>query len=230
VRIRVASYNVHAFVGTDGRRDVARIARVLRALDADVIALQEAVFAPDAPAASQPAEVLAELAGYRAVSAPIERRDGISFGNAVLTRLPVSASRRICLDYPECEPRTALELWLETSGRPLRVVATHLGLRPVERREQVRTILEHVAGDEQSVTVLLGDFNEWFLVGRPLRWLHARFGRGAAARTYPSRWPLFALDRVWVHPRTALARFDAYRGGEARVASDHLPVLGEIEV
>ncbi|HEX6240530.1 MAG TPA: endonuclease/exonuclease/phosphatase family protein, partial [Polyangiales bacterium] len=148
MRIRVASYNVHAFLGTDGRRDVARVARVIRALDADVIALQEAVFARDAGAVSEPTEVLAELSGYRAVGAPIERRDGITFGNAVLTRLPVTASRRICLDYPECEPRTALELWLETSSRPLRVVATHLGLRPVERREQVRTILAHVAGDE----------------------------------------------------------------------------------
>jgi endonuclease/exonuclease/phosphatase family metal-dependent hydrolase len=38
------------------------------------------------------------------------------------------------------------------------VVATHLGLRPGERRQQVRTLLAHVAGDERSVTVLLGDF------------------------------------------------------------------------
>lgn len=230
MRLRIASYNIHAFVGTDGQRSISRIARVIRALEPDVIALQEVAFARGTAGVPEPADVLAELSGYAAVSAPIERRDGLAFGNAVLTRLPVISQRRICLDYGNHEPRTALEIVLETGARPLRVVATHLGLRPVERRHQVRTILAHVAGDEQSVTVLLGDFNEWFLLGRPLRWLHARFGRGYAVASYPSRFPLFALDRIWAHPREALQSMRAYAGGEARVASDHLPVLAEIDV
>ena len=155
---------------------------------------------------------------------------GWPFGNAVLTRLPVISTRRICLSYGDREPRTALDVVLETGARPLRLIATHLGLKPGERRFQVRRILEHVAGDEPPVTVLLGDFNEWFLVGRPLRWLHARFGRPPALRTYPSRFPLFALDRIWVHPQRALTRFSADGSSAARTASDHLPVLAEITV
>jgi endonuclease/exonuclease/phosphatase family metal-dependent hydrolase len=174
VKVRVASYNVHRFVGTDGVRDLPRMARVLRELDADVVALQEVAFEPGQ---DQPIELLAALTGYRALAAPIDRRDGMRHGNVLLTRLPVVSSRRICLDYETHEPRTAVEAWLETGGRPLRVVATHLGLRPGERRFQVRVILERVAGDEKSVTVLLGDFNEWFLAGRPLRC--DRFPRGS---------------------------------------------------
>jgi endonuclease/exonuclease/phosphatase family metal-dependent hydrolase len=228
--LRIASYNVHAFVGTDGERDVARIARVIRGLTSDVIALQEVVFSRCDDAHCEPLELLAELPGYRAISAPIERHDGLAFGNAVLTRLPVLKERRICLDYADREPRSALEVLLDTGRRPLHVIATHLGLRPIERRHQVRTILSHVAGDERAVTVLLGDFNEWFLLGRPLRWLHARFGPGYAVASYPSRWPLFALDRIWAHPRGALRRFCAQRTGEARVASDHLPVVAEVDV
>ena len=138
--------------------------------------------------------------------------------------------RRICLSYPRREPRTALEVVLETGARPLRVIATHLGLRPVERRFQVKKILEHVAGDETSVTVLLGDFNEWFLIGRPLRWLNARFGRGPGVRTFPARFPLFALDRIWVHPNVNLRGFGARGDGEAKVASDHLPVVASVAV
>lgn len=228
--IRIASYNVHGFVGTDGRRDVARVASVLRNLQADVIALQEVTFEDAQGATRAPVEMLAELAGFQFVCAPITRCDGQPFGNAVLTRLPIISSRRICLAYGDREPRTALELVLETRARPLRLIATHLGLKPVERRFQVRRILEHVAGDERSVTVLLGDFNEWFLAGRPLRWLHARFGRGPAVRTFPSRFPLFALDRIWVHPRRSLTRFSADRSPEARRASDHLPVVAEVQV
>ncbi|MDB4987679.1 MAG: hypothetical protein JWN04_2857 [Myxococcaceae bacterium] len=230
MRLRVASYNVHGFVGTDGVHDVSRIAGVLRSLDADVIALQEVTFAEGTDATPQPVAILTELAGFHAVGAPITRHDGLPFGNVVLSRLPFSHTRRITLDFRQREPRTALEVVLETGQRPLRLVATHLGLRPVERRYQVRQILEHVAGDERSVTVLLGDFNEWFLAGRPLRWLHARFGRGPAVRTYPSRFPLFALDRIWVHPQSALRGVGACTSKLARVASDHLPVLAELEL
>jgi endonuclease/exonuclease/phosphatase family metal-dependent hydrolase len=228
VQLRVASYNVHGFVGTDGVRDVARIANVLRSLDADVIALQEVTFAEGTGPVPEPVDILEQLTGYQAIGAPIERHDGLPFGNVVLSRLPMVETRRICLDYLDREPRTALEVTLQTGKQPLRVVATHLGLKPVERRFQVRRILEHVAGDEHSITVLVGDFNEWFLAGRPLRWLHARFGRGAAVRTYPSRLPLFALDRIWVHPRAALTRFGAHTSALSRTASDHLPVVAEL--
>lgn len=94
----------------------------------------------------------------------------------------------------------------------------------------MRVILDHLAGDEQSVTVLLGDFNEWFLIGRPLPWLHRRFGRAAAVATFPSSFPLFALDRIWVHPPQALARFGAVATQATRRASDHLPVVAELTV
>ena len=40
-RLRVATYNVHACVGTDGRHDPDRVASVITELDADIVALQE---------------------------------------------------------------------------------------------------------------------------------------------------------------------------------------------
>jgi len=72
--------------------------------------------------------------------------------------------------------------------------------------------------------VALGDINEWLPLGRPLRWMHALLGHSPAERSFPSRWPLFALDRVWVRPRHALLAFGAHRSFLARQASDHLPV------
>ena len=200
---------------------------MVRALDADVIALQEVDFANEGAETSS--DLLQQLDDYRAIHAPVERA-GLPFGNALLSRLPILENRRICLAFPGREPRTAVEATMQTVGRPLRVVATHLGLKPAERRFQVRRILEHVASDEHSITVLLGDFNEWFLMGRPLRWLNGRFGRGPAVRTFPSTIPIFALDRIWVHPRAALREFTAWRGEAARRASDHLPVVANVEV
>ena len=232
-RITIASYNVHGCVGGDGRRDLARVARVLSGLDAHVIALQEIDCGPsgdDAEPTAESVELLASLSGYRAIWAPTRCAEGGFFGNAILSSLTVQRSRTIDLSYRGYEPRSALEVDFEVGGTLLRVIATHLGLFPSERRYQVRTLLAAAAEDENAVTVLLGDINEWFLPGRPLRWLHARFGYTPAVRTFPARFPLLSLDRIWAHPSRCLENVRAQRDGEARIASDHLPVVGVIDL
>jgi phospholipase D1/2 len=77
--------------------------------------------------------------------------------------------------------------------------------------------------------VLMGDCNEWFLWGRPLRRLHRYFERTPAPRTFPSSLPILSLDRVWTHPASMLRRIDVHRSSLARVASDHLPLVATIQ-
>lgn len=106
------------------------------------------------------------------------------------------------------------------------LVATHLGLRPVERRQQVRHLLDIVTrGSGDGISILVGDLNEWFLWGRPLRWLQNYFRPIPAPATYPAFWPLFALDRIWVHPMERLETVRTFNTPLARVASDHLPLV-----
>jgi endonuclease/exonuclease/phosphatase family metal-dependent hydrolase len=228
-RLVVASYNVHRCLGTDGRRDPRRTADVIGSLGADVIALQEVDLRPGPAGAAVQMDFLAYTVGLHAISGPtLERHDGL-YGNALLTRLPVLDVRQLDLTVYRREPRCALDVELDAGGARLRVIATHLGLLPSERRFQVQRILEQVEGDrDRAVTVLLGDINEWLVVGRPLRWLHACFGRGAGGRTYPSWLPLLSLDRIWVRPRAALGAFRVHADPLTRRASDHLPVSAEI--
>lgn len=227
-RVVLASYNVHGCVGSDGRRDVARVARVIERLDADIVGLQEVESSPPSPGEPPQMDLLGHLVGLDAISGPtMERQDG-HFGNALLTRLPIRAVRRLDLKFRKREPRGALDVDLDAGGRNLRVIATHLGLLPSERRYQVQRILEAVSSDDESLVVLLGDINEWWVSGRPLRWLHTRFGRCKGEPTYPARYPLFALDRIWVHPSSALRCFAAHVTPESKSASDHLPVRAEV--
>jgi endonuclease/exonuclease/phosphatase family metal-dependent hydrolase len=229
-RLVIASYNIHGCVGGDGRRDVARVARVIERLDADVIALQEVDLWPTDGALSHQVEVLSHLVGLQSVAGPtMERGDG-HFGNVVLTRLPIRTVRRLDLTFRKREPRVALDVDLDARGTKVRVIATHLGLLPSERRHQVQRILEVVSGDDEGLTVLLGDINEWLVYGRPLRWLHARFGHCIGKRSYPAWFPLFALDRIWVHPSAALLRFEAQATRDSKTASDHLPVRAEVSL
>lgn len=223
--LRIASYNIHGCVGHDRRANTARIASVINELGCDAVGLQE-VGTPFAGGKdAMQLEELARATGMQAIAGHTIIHDNGTYGNAILTRRPVIAVRRHEFNYRQREPRGALEVDLDVAGTLVRVIATHLGLRPAERRYQVNCMLRvlHDLPQEQPV-VVLGDINEWLPLSRPLRWLHGVLGRAPAERSFPSALPLLALDRVWVRPRHTLLAFTAHRSPLARAASDHLPV------
>jgi len=212
--LRIASYNVHGCVGTDRRKDAARIAGVIAELECDTVGLQEVDYRLD---------YIAGRLGMEAVPGlTLLRHDG-PYGNALLTRRPVLDVRRLALGYGRREPRNALDVDLDVGGKKLRVIVTHLGLFAPERRWQVRKLLELVRETPERL-VVLGDINEWFPFSRPVRWFNRLLGHSVVERSFPSRWPLLALDRVWVRPRPALLALKAHRSALAAAASDHLPV------
>jgi len=226
LRCTLATYNVHRCIGRDARRDPARTLEVLRELDADVIALQELHWRP-----REALHLLAEFGaalGYAWLAGPTFMREDGHYGNALLTRLGVRESARVDLSLPGREPRGALDARLDAGGVGLRVIATHLGLRPGERRAQMRRLLALMRLHASTPLVLMGDLNEWFLWGRPLRWLRRHFGDTPAPSTFPAGWPLFALDRIWVEPRGLLDDIRPHASALARSASDHLPLRAEL--
>lgn len=229
-RFRIASYNIHGCVGLDRRRAPWRVVKVLRELDCDVVGLQEVNSNPGPHVHSMQLDYLATQIGMQAIAgATILRHQG-HYGNALLTRCPVLEVRRhdLCFSSRR-EPRGALDVDLEIHGEPVRVIVTHLGLNPGERRFQVKQLLSLLhAGKPEQLVVVLGDINEWLPMGRPLRWLHGVLGRPPLLRTWPVWFPLLALDRVWVRPRQALVDLRAHRSFSSRIASDHLPLKAVI--
>lgn len=224
--IRLVSYNIHRCYGRAGFYDPGSIKAVLDSLDAHVIALQEVELLHRDPG----------LLDFLCAGKPWQALQGITmssasghYGNALLTSLPVLSIERLDLSVAGREPRGALHVFLDNHGKKLEVMATHLGLRPAERRAQIHALLLHLqASPEGHTKVLLGDLNEWFLWGRPLRWLHRQFSAQPAVSTFPARWPLLALDRIWVNPREKLARLSVSRSPLCRRSSDHLPLVAEL--
>ena len=78
--MRVATYNIHRAIGADRKRDPARIARVIAALRADIVGLQEVDWHDGPSRNNSPYEVLHHLPGYETVDGPNLRallpRDG----------------------------------------------------------------------------------------------------------------------------------------------------------
>jgi endonuclease/exonuclease/phosphatase family metal-dependent hydrolase len=224
----IASYNIHQCVGRDGRCDPERIARVIDELAADVIGLQEVGTRPGRQRESYQMAYLAERLGLTAVAGPTMKLHDGDYGNVLLTRWPVRAVRHIELSFLRYEPRRAIDADIDLAGRDTRVVVTHLGLRPVERRFQVRILLEAIAARPSPLMLVLGDINEWLPNGRPLRWLNAALGRSAVLRTFPSSYPIAALDRIWAQPAQALTEIHVHDSPLCRLASDHLPVSATV--
>lgn len=228
--LRIATYNVHAFVGTDGRCDPERIARVVEELGADVVALQEMTYASDIAMETRSPVVLPILSGYECALGPTRLRAEHQFGNVLLTRFPIRDLSRIDLSTKRREARGALHVVLDVHGVEFHVIATHLGLGPGERRVQVQRLVQAAAELSRGRYAVVGDFNDW-LPGRSLvRALDDLVGSGGAPKSFPSRWPVLALDRVWAHPRARVLSVKAHTSTLARIASDHLPVVAEIEI
>lgn len=226
--LTIASYNVHRCIGRDGRHDPGRVARVIEELRADVVALQEVDFRYHIRRGVDQLRFLSEATGLESVWGPVLYGPRGQYGNGLLTRHEVLAVRGIDLSVPRHQRRGALDVDLAVHGTRVRVIAAHLGLGLNERQIQVRRLLQALGEHDGAPLILLGDFNEWRPPSRPLRRLHRHFGRTPGLRSFPSNFPLFALDRIWVQPRTALSALDVHSSHWARRASDHLPVRAVI--
>jgi len=224
--LRIATYNVHGGVGLDRRYDPARIARVIVEMNADVVALQELQSRGD----TDMLDVLRRETHMHAIAAVTFRNAYGDFGNGLLSRLPIVSSELIDLSTRGREPRNAIDATLDCDGIPLRLIATHLGLQPSERREQSVRLIAAAKQRPDVTTILLGDINDWTLPRHTLRALHAHFGKSRARATYPSLFPTLALDRLWITAPSTLVRLHAHRSRTARMASDHLPLVAELEL
>lgn len=228
-RFSILSYNIHRCVGRDRQRNPARIAEVIKQSGARIVGLQEVDSDSSGAEELHQMNYLARATGFTAVPGPvIERQDG-HYGNVLLTSYPIVDVRNLNLTYQYCEPRGAIDADLEINGESVRVIVTHLGLLPSERRFQVKKLLLVLAEERSRIVILMSDFNEWLPTGRSLRWVHSRLGKTALIRTFPSAFPVLALDRIWVSPAVALAKISCLQTPLTRIASDHLPLRAIIQ-
>jgi endonuclease/exonuclease/phosphatase family metal-dependent hydrolase len=237
--VRIVSWNVHAMVGFDGRRDPERIARVVEELRPDVVGLQE-VGTPDLPpGVLDPAALLGALTGMQSGFGPtMHHRLGFAYGNAVLSRHPIQAIRNYDLSVPRREPRGCLRADVEIAGAVVHFFAAHLGLHWRERRRQAAQLLSADILRDAALAhplVLVGDFNSLSNRSAVPRWLRRQLVDCAlAARneapTFPTGFPLLRLDRCFVDAAFHVVAVDVHHSPLARRASDHLPLVVELEL
>ncbi|OAS27292.1 endonuclease/exonuclease/phosphatase family protein [Methylobacterium platani] len=236
--LRVLTYNVRRCLGADGRLAPERIAAVIAACRPDVVALQELDVGRARSGGIDQAEAVAGHLGMRSHFHPAMRVSEELYGDAILTALPSRLVRAQALPGRDgCEPRGALWVSVALGDAEVQVVTTHLGLDRRERWAQAEALLgPGFLGDPacRDPVVLLGDFNA--LPGSGVhRRLAARLPDAHGARawtrpTFPARLPLLRIDHVFVSRGVAVRAVRTLGGRLARVASDHLPLVADLDL
>ncbi|MDO1584228.1 endonuclease/exonuclease/phosphatase family protein [Rhizobium oryzicola] len=234
--IRILSYNVHSCVGTDRKRDPARIADVIAETGADIIGLQELDVGRRRSGGIDQAQAIANHLRMDFHFHPALRVAEEQYGDAILTALPLQLRQAGGLTSVG-EPRGALWADVEAHGERLHIVNTHLGLTRRDRVRQMRELLGRswLGNSEirKGKSLLIGDFNSipssapYRMVKRHMKDVVQDLGELAGA-TFPSRWPLLRLDHIFVSESLRLRSVEAVRTPLARLASDHLPLLAEV--
>ncbi|GAA6525747.1 hypothetical protein IDVR_15420 [Intrasporangium sp. DVR] len=214
------SYNVQDFTA-----DGAAAVRVVRAVQPDVLCLQEV-----------PRRLTTEFrlpAFARACGLYWSGGRLGTGGTAVLTtlrlRVHATTARRLRVRFPDRTRGFASVLVSRPGHAPVTVVSVHLGLRADERIQHADVILE---GPLQR-TLVAGDLNE-AADGQAYARFAARFGLASNGQpTFPSDRPHAALDVIFasadLRTRSASA---AERAGldveDLAAASDHRPIWVDV--
>lgn len=241
VRFSIMTYNVHSCIGNDGKNLPMRIAKIIAGMHPDIVALQELDVGLTRTGCVDQAELIAgELDMYFQFHPSLFIQSG-RYGNAILSRYPIRPVKAGGLPSRRKEPRRGA-LWVEVDlkGRTIQVINTHLGLTPARRRTQSRTLMgpEWLGSEKCTPPVILcGDMN-----ATPGSYVHYNFsqnltdaqlllpGNARPRRTWPSISPFLRVDHVFVSREITVRTCRVPRSMDARMASDHLPLLVEAQL
>ena len=230
MKLTFASYNIHKAVGVDRRRDPERIIAVLREVDADIIALQEADLRLGDRASVLPKALLDDTP-WRVVPVAKRPRSIGWHGNAILVRRDMAIESGEALDLPTIEPRGAACAVVRHEGARIRIIGTHLDLSGLRRRAQVRALLKFVSECEGDCpTVIAGDFNQWGRSTGAMREFGDRWTLITPGASFPSRKPIARLDRLVASAAFSVIASGAHHTALSAIASDHLPVTATLEL
>ena len=230
-KVKVASYNIRKAVGLDQRRNPDRIVRVLKEIDADIIALQEVDRRFGARVSALPLAMLEAETPWMPV--PLHFRPAAIgwHGNAILVRKGIEVRHAEPIEMPTLEPRGAVMAELSVAGHALRVIGVHLDLSGLWRRKQVRALLAAIDTYPRLMpTVMMGDFNQWSDSGAlsELAFHHHRLVQ--TPKSFHTARPVARLDRIIVSHEVRVTAADCHVSPLSKQASDHLPIWAAIDI
>jgi endonuclease/exonuclease/phosphatase family metal-dependent hydrolase len=245
--IRVISYNMHRAIGVDRLFRPERIAKIINHHQADIVLLQEVDVGVPRSRNLDLAKEMAEAAGYPhyATGLNVKLNKG-QYGNATLSKFPITQSRNINLTVGKRKARGCLHSTIEINNaadfsQNIEVFNLHLGLSSQERVRQVGLLIHSKEFNSLAFNtpcLIGGDLNDWRTLLAPIFTDILNFGCATNHSkgyhnpylTYPSFSPTGGLDKIFYRGPMKLLKRKRCWMGITRLASDHLPVIAEFEL
>lgn len=226
-RFKIITYNLHKGVGRYGRNALGAAIDALREREPDVLACQE-VFHPPAGEVGQSELIRAHLGHVHVFGPNAFYRRGCH-GNATFTAFDVTAHRNIDITESYFERRGILRTRLRHAHLDIDLLNVHFSLTRGQQRRQWAKLFATIQEVGSTPLVVCGDFNDWSgeldRLAMSTGALHNALWSlpRPARRTFPSRRPILALDRVYFRS-VRLESVSVLRGKPWTELSDHLPV------
>ncbi|MCW8107456.1 endonuclease/exonuclease/phosphatase family protein [Alteromonas ponticola] len=230
---RVVTYNIHSGVGTDKKQDYRRIGNFLAETGADIVLLQEMDTRPESRAVKQDIKDICAGQVYKLASSPALSEESGWYGNAILSRYPIVSSETLDVSQDGFQPRNIQTVVVQTHKGPLTVINTHKGLKKKERRSQFAQLHEYI---EERIRlfptplILGGDFNEWQFFTSAFKALNRILTPTKVGATFPSKFPLFSLDRIWTTSDITVHKCKRIKNKKTKLYSDHLPIQVDMQL
>jgi endonuclease/exonuclease/phosphatase family metal-dependent hydrolase len=160
-------------------------------------------------------------------------------GNAVMSKFPIVSYQNHDVSVAGPEKRGLLHCILRVPGQAMEVhvICVHLGLAEAHRRHQLELLCEMVRGEvpDNAPLIVAGDFNDWRR--RANAFLEREIGLrevfvnayGEPAKTFPARFPVLCLDRIYVRNASVHLPVVLPRKPWSHL-SDHAPLVAEIHL
>jgi endonuclease/exonuclease/phosphatase family metal-dependent hydrolase len=237
------TYNIHKCIGgIDRKYHPGRVHEVIVHYDPDLVFLQEVDEGARRSSHHRQVDVLGDFLKlrHRTYFPNVVVRGGGHYGNAILSRFPITETRNIDLSIPLTKRRSVLHAWIRVRprvggrARTLHAFNLHLGLSQVLRKWQLQKFLAShpfASLHHRTPVIVGGDFNDvWGSLGtKYLKPLGFRTGEHRIP-TFPAVSPKLALDAVYAWGDVELVKLERAKLDVAVQASDHLPLIADFKL
>ncbi|PYS69885.1 MAG: metallophosphoesterase [Acidobacteria bacterium] len=232
--LRIMTYNIHVGVGMDKKLDLQRIADVINKEKPDLVGLQEVDRGVKRTEGKDEIVELAQMTKMDYAFAHNLDYQGGQYGVAILSSyLLKNVDHKMFENKREAERRGMLRVEVEIDGKLVNFVTTHLDYQFEDGRvfetEQMLKFLEPVKGP----LIVVADLNDE-PTGAAYQLLDHLFDDSWVASkakgdglSYPADKPIKRIDHIFYRPETARAKKSWV---VTTLASDHLPVMAELEL
>ncbi|MBD66293.1 MAG: hypothetical protein CME62_13870 [Halobacteriovoraceae bacterium] len=239
MKLKIMSLNIHkGFNWNNTKSTISEIKSFLEENNPDLVFLQEVVGENKKNAKkysqfmSQQFEFLADGLWHEYAYAKNAVYDGRHHGNVTLSKYPITTQAQIDISTNKLEQRGILFCEIEAEGKKVHTYNVHLNLTHQGRKKQYSAISEVLKSNKSDdyPCIIAGDFNDWSRkatgsINPKLKDAHKTIHK-KYAKTFPSFFPLFSLDRIYTQ-NFQVFRADVLQCSTSAKISDHLSLLIE---